>query len=331
MQQQQQQQQQQEQLNVSNMSSAVQVSVENQVASAVLGVCFILGVPGNLVVVHVLRHKLGGGSFTLWLMLNLAVSDLLTLLTLPVWIHTLQHGWSLGSVACKILAHLVYWSLYTSVLCVTLLSVQRYVQVLYPQRWTKIKATVHRILLAIVWTLGGLMSCHALVQREVVLLKDGLLHCRPEYGSDGENIATHLLESLLLFVLPFSILASLYIALHRRVKQTVRSGHKRMKKLVFRIIMVFFVLSIPIHLNNLLTVGAVSSGSQNFLQFTRVTGNIAGAVTFINSCVNPFLYAFSHRTLRRASIIGTLNQNSSSVQSCSINAKQHVMVSGDLI
>ncbi|XP_076155989.1 leukotriene B4 receptor 1-like [Alosa pseudoharengus] len=289
-----------QQLNITSISSTAPVSLGTQVASAMLGCCCALGVPGNLVVLAVLRRRLAGGNFTLWLMLNLSVSDLLTLLTLPVWIYTLCHGWSLGLVPCKLLSYLVYWSLYTSVLCVTLLSVQRYIQVLYPQRWAELKSPGRKILLGLVWALGGILSCHALVQREVILEGDGRLHCLQHYRSDGEQVTTLLLESLLLFVLPFSILASLYISLHRRVTQTIRSGHERMKKLVVSIIVVFFIFSIPIHLNNLFTVVAVSLRSHDILQFSKVTKNAAGALTFINSCVNPFLYAFSHRELRQS-------------------------------
>ncbi|XP_062410852.1 leukotriene B4 receptor 1-like [Sardina pilchardus] len=200
----------QQQLNTSNASSAVQASLEIRAASGLLGLCWALGVPGNLVVLAVLQPRLAGGRFTLWLMLNLAVSDLLTLLTLPVWIHTLLHGWSLGAVPCKLLSCLEYWSLYTSMLCVTLLSVQRYLQVLHPQRWAELKSTGRRILLGLVWALGGVMSSHALVQREVRAGMDGLLHCLPRYRWAGEQVATLLMESLLLFVLPFSIMASLY-------------------------------------------------------------------------------------------------------------------------
>ncbi|KAL2092307.1 hypothetical protein ACEWY4_012105 [Coilia grayii] len=311
-----QQQQQQLQVNISNISTPVQASLEIQLTSAVLGLCCAVGLPGNLVVLAVLRHKLGGGSFTLWVMLNLAVSDLLTLLTLPVWIHTLLHGFGLGQVPCKLLSYVVYWSLYTSVLCVTLLSVQRYIQVLYPQRWSKLKSTGRKILLGIVWALGAVMSSHALVQREVRLEKDGFLHCLPRYSSVEEQIATLLAESLLLFMLPFSVLASLYIALHRRVKQTVRSGHRRMKRLVISIIVVFFIFSIPVHINNFLTILAVSLGSPGLLQMSKITGGVTGAMTFLNSCVNPLLYAFSHRALRQSTakpLSAPLNPNSTSV------------------
>ena len=309
-------QQQQQQLNISNISSIVQASLEMRVTSAMLGLCFALGVPGNLAVVVVLRRRLAGGSFTLWLMLNLAVSDLLTLLTLPVWITTLLHGWTLGSVPCKLLSYLVYWSLYTSVLCVTLLSVQRYVQVLYPQRWAELKSVWRRSLLGLVWALGAILSSHALVQREVRLKRDGFPRCLEHYRWFGEQVFTLLMESLLLFVVPFSILASLYAALHRKVKQTTRSGHRRMKKLVISNIVVFFIFSIPIHLNNTLTIVAVSWGSYDLLHFSKVTGCIAGATTFINSCVNPFLYAFSHRALRQSkakTLNPALSPNSTSV------------------
>lgn len=303
-----------QQNNSSNTNFTMQASVEIQVTSGMLGLCCALGVPGNLVVLAILQPRLAGGSFTLQLMLTLAVSDLLTLLTLPVWIYTLLHGWNLGTTACKLLSCLVYWSLYTSVLCVTLLSVQRYIQVLYPQRWAEFKSTGRRILLGVVWALGGVLSSYALVQREVESGTDGLLRCLPQYRWHGEQMATLLIESLLLFVLPFSTIASLYITLHRRVKQTIRSGHSRMKKLVVSIIVAFFIFSIPVHVNNMLTIVAVSCGSYDLLQFSKVASDVSGAMTFMNSCVNPFLYVFSHRALRQSKPLNpALNLNNTSV------------------
>ncbi|XP_063050396.1 leukotriene B4 receptor 1-like [Engraulis encrasicolus] len=303
----QEQQQQQQAVNISNISTTPPVpvvSLEIQLTSVLLGLCCAVGLPGNAMVLNILWEKVHTGCFTLCVMLNLAISDLLTLLTLPLWIYTLLHGFSFGQVTCKLLSYMVYCSLYTSVLCVTLLCVQRYVQVLHPQSWSKLTASSRRILVATVWVLGAVTSCHALVQREVRLgEKDGLLHCLPRYRSVGEEVATLLVESLLLFVLPFSVLASLYVTLHRRVKQAVGAGHRRMKRLVISIIVVFFIFSIPVHLNNFLTIMAVSLGSPSLLRITKVTGGVTGAMTFLNSCVNPLLYAFSHRALRRSSVV----------------------------
>lgn len=68
-------------------SSAADVRVANQVSSAVLGLCFLLGMPGNIMVVVVILRNFKKDNFTLQLILNLAASDMLSLITLPLWIH----------------------------------------------------------------------------------------------------------------------------------------------------------------------------------------------------------------------------------------------------
>ncbi|XP_028852291.1 leukotriene B4 receptor 1 [Denticeps clupeoides] len=276
---------------------------DNRMVSGVLGVCCILGVPGNMAVLVVLRHRLRKDSFTLWMMLSLAVSDLLTLLTLPVWIQALQIGWNFGVGSCKLISYLVYWSLYTSVLCVTMLSIQRYIQVLYPKTWAGLKAKLKKVLLGFMWALGSILASHALVQREVRKENDGLQHCLPHYRWEPqEKVATLVMESLLMFVIPFTILASLYSSLQRRVNRLVLFNSRRMTRLVSSIIVVFFIFSFPIHVNNFLVVIAIWTESESLQRFSELSRAFCGAMTFINSCVNPFLYAFSHRALHKRTL-----------------------------
>ncbi|XP_030622083.1 uncharacterized protein LOC115805589 [Chanos chanos] len=138
-------------------------STDVLVPSVILGLCFALGVPGNVTVLAVLIQRLKGDNFTFRLMLSLAVSDLLTL---PVWICALLWGWILGPGLCKFLSYLIYWSLYSSVMNVTLLSAQRYVQVLYPNRWSKLGNPVRLALLLSTWVVGGVSAAPALVHRQ---------------------------------------------------------------------------------------------------------------------------------------------------------------------
>ncbi|XP_047005867.1 leukotriene B4 receptor 1 [Ictalurus punctatus] len=287
-----------QQLNSSNSSLTAPVSTENLIASSVLAVCFILGVPGNIAVMVRLAGWLKEGSFTPRLMLSLAISDLLTLLSLPVWIWSLLHGWVFSLFLCKLLSYLVYLSLYCSTLCVMLMSVQRYMQVLHPQKWNKLGRKGKKILLSGMWILSGVLSSYALVQRTLSFDMEGHLQCKKFYWNDAERVGT-LIWEIIIFVVSFLILAYFYVQLYRGVNKSAFFSSNSMTKLVTRIVACFFIFWIPFHINNTVLIIAVLLENDNLLKSAEAGDNITAALTFINSCVNPFLYAFSARALRQ--------------------------------
>ncbi|KAI4802522.1 hypothetical protein KUCAC02_020355 [Chaenocephalus aceratus] len=69
------------------------------VSVVVVSICFLLGVPGNIAVIILKPNWQHLSSLSQSLMLNLAISDLICLLPLPLWIYTFVKGWTLGLVA----------------------------------------------------------------------------------------------------------------------------------------------------------------------------------------------------------------------------------------
>ncbi|XP_060763354.1 C3a anaphylatoxin chemotactic receptor-like [Neoarius graeffei] len=287
-----------QQLNSSNSSLTTPIPTANLVASIVMAICFILGVPGNIAVVVRLAGWLKGGSFTPRLMLSLAISDLLTLLSLPVWIWSLLHGWVFGLVLCKLLSYLVYLCMYCSILCVVLMSVQRYMQVLHPQKWNKLGRKGKKILLSGLWILSGVISSYAPVQRTVRRNREERCLCKRDDQNYVQRVATLILE-IITFMVSFLILACMYFRLHRRVNNSAFFSSNLITKLVTRIVVCFFIFWIPFHIINSVIIIAVLLRNDSLLRSIEAGDNISTALIFINSCVNPFLYAFSARAVQQ--------------------------------
>ncbi|KAK9542552.1 hypothetical protein VZT92_000404 [Zoarces viviparus] len=77
------------------------------VACVILGLSFLVGAPGNLLVIWTILRHVKQRSHTVVLILHLAVADLLVLITLPLWIYSLVHTWVFGEALCKALVYIV--------------------------------------------------------------------------------------------------------------------------------------------------------------------------------------------------------------------------------
>lgn len=290
--------------NVSGVDYTQWASSRDQVSCGLLALCFLMGITGNIAVVAVILQHFKKDNFTIHLMLNLAASDILCLLPLPVFMHALLHKWNFGSGLCKALSFVIYTSLYTGLLTVTLMSVQRYLVVLYPHSWAKLGRTGERVLLFSLWVLAAVLSSPAVTTNDVI--KDGgKLKCWRISMSDGRRAAVVLCETLLGFVIPFFILVTSYCCLHKKVNQTAFFSNQRLTRLVTLIVVTFFILWIPVNILNLMDIFAISIKSANLgiyeqlYSLRRSSEEVVKSLTFINSSVNPFLYAFSSRSLRQ--------------------------------
>ncbi|XP_036454987.1 C-X-C chemokine receptor type 2-like [Colossoma macropomum] len=289
-----------QQLNCSSSSQLTDAFPVCIASSAVMGLCLVLGVPGNVAALRILAQHLKENSFTIRLMLSLVVSDLLNLLTIPVWIWALLHDWIFGTVVCKIISYIDYWCAYCSALCVTFLSVQRYMQVLHPQKWAKLGTRGENGLLCGIWILSGALASYAPVQRDVGCEQYGFQYCYQHFRNDTDKITTSLVETLQ-FVICFFLLVFFYYRLYRKVNELPFFSSNRMTKLVTRIVVAFFVFYVLVPVINILLIISVLLRNNHLSKTAGLCSIMARVPTFLNSCVNPFLYTFSFRELHSSS------------------------------
>ncbi|XP_039874183.1 leukotriene B4 receptor 1-like [Simochromis diagramma] len=259
------------------------------VPAVVMSICFLLGCPGNIAVIILKPNWKTMSSLSQSLMLNLAVSDLLCLVTLPLWIYSFLYGWTFRLVGCKIITYFVYCSLYASLLTVTVLSFQRYLQVIHLQRsLNRVRA---RMLLLPLWLASMILSTPALVFGQLSE-NQKLTTCSNQYSSEGQRMAVVLSETLVGFV-SLSVIVFSYISLYRKVNRAAFFNNPQTTRLITSITVTLVVLWVPYLVINVISVAAISLKKEGLLKFSHDIRDTVAAIVFVNSALNPLLYAFT--------------------------------------
>uniref|UniRef100_A0A3B5QE99 Zgc:194202 n=1 Tax=Xiphophorus maculatus TaxID=8083 RepID=A0A3B5QE99_XIPMA len=273
-------------MNTSDFSLPPRSWVPNGLVPAVLlSFCFLLGVPGNIAVILLKPNWQNMSRLSQSLMLNLAIFDLLCLLTLPLWIYALLNAWIFGLETCKLLGFLVYCCLYGSLLTVTALGVQRYIVVVDQRRCVQVQK---RHLLVPIWFGAMILSISALVTEQVET-KGQWTYCYPQFSSRAQGLAVLLSETTSGFV-SFFVVAYSYIRLHRKIRQAAFFNNPQTTRLITSIIVSYFVLWTPYHIINVLGVAGMCLKNERLLKFCKDTGYVVKTLTFVHSCLNPLLY-----------------------------------------
>ncbi|XP_051556898.1 leukotriene B4 receptor 1-like [Myxocyprinus asiaticus] len=272
-------------------------------ACVILSVSFMVGVPGNMLVVWTILNHVKQRSHTVHLILHLAVADLLVLITLPLWIYSLAHSWVFGEATCKAITYIINACMYSSVFLITMMSVERFLAIRYPfasAGWRR-KRALKKVLL-VLWVASFLLSIPVIVTQT---LGDDQDQCTYRgYASDTQEAVLLILETLIGFVIPFSILVVCYGCLFSRIAQMNFKSKRKSTVLICSVVVMFGVFWIPHHVRNFLSLIALALKSsypevaKNLEDACTTMSIIAGALVFVSSSVNPVLYVFAARTFR---------------------------------
>ncbi|AWP17300.1 putative somatostatin receptor type 5-like [Scophthalmus maximus] len=261
----------------------------------------LLGLAGNsLVVVAILKLDRMSSSTTVYIF-NLALADGLFMVGLPfIASQNFHNRWMFGDVACKVVMVLDGINQFTSVFCLTAMSVDRYMALADPLRFARWRTPrCAKIVSAFLWLFSLLtilpMALHFSADR-------GL--CIPELVSDAWWLSVLSYTFAIGFVLPFTVMTASYAALlltlrsqRLRAATPNRESHRlerQVTRMVVAVVVVFGMCWLPFYTFNFCSL--YQSGL--VLTFARAFECVV-LLSYSWSCANPILYACLSDTFRR--------------------------------
>ncbi|XP_015285575.3 neuropeptides B/W receptor type 2 [Macaca fascicularis] len=272
------------------------------------GICAV-GLTGNTAVILVILRAPKMKTVTNVFILNLAIADGLFTLVLPVNIaeHLLQH-WPFGELLCKLVLAIDHYNIFSSIYFLAVMSVDRYLVVLATVRshhmpwrtYRGAKVTSLCVWLGVTVLVLPFFSFAGVYSNELQVPSCGLSFPRPErVWFKASRVYTLVLG----FVVPVCTICVLYTDLLRRLRAVrLCSGAKALGKARRKVtILVLVVLAVcllcwtPFHLASVVALTTDLPQTPLVISMSYVITSLS----YTNSCLNPFLYAFLDDNFRK--------------------------------
>nr|XP_043876840.1 leukotriene B4 receptor 2a [Solea senegalensis] len=270
----------------------------------ILSLVFLVGLPGNVFVIWSILARARKQSITTLLILNLAIADGSLMALTPFFIVYLAlKKWVFQRTMCKILFYLCLANMYASIHLIMLMSLYRFMAILWPQRISVItgRRTVLRVLAGL-WVVVIVASIPAVIYRETKNMGNTVV-CDSFHAEPKDTILQYSLELVLGCFIPYSVILVSYLCILRRIRQTKFRRRIRSEKLILAIVLTFCLLWLPYHVINMVQVswalcpeGAVKNTLRNIWHSSRA---VTASIAFISSSVNPVLYFFAGKSYIR--------------------------------
>lgn len=265
-----------------------------------LVVC-VLGLAGNaLVVVAMLKLDKLSSSTTVYIF-NLALADGLFMVGLPfIASQNFQNRWTLGDAACKAVMILDGINQFTSVFCLTAMSVDRYMALANPLRFSRWRTPrCAMVVSALLW----LFSLLTILPMALRFSADRGL-CIPDIVSDAWWLGVLSYTFVMGFALPFVVMTTSYAAMlltlrSQRLKSTSpihksQTLERQVTRMIIAVVVVFGTCWLPFYTFNFWSL--YQSGL--VLTFARAFEFVV-LLSYSWSCANPILYACFSDTFRK--------------------------------
>ncbi|KAM9820304.1 lysophosphatidic acid receptor 6a [Neosynchiropus ocellatus] len=287
--------------------------------STVFSLVFVVGLLTNAVAIYIFTCSLKLRNETTTYMMNLVLSDLLFVFTLPLRVfYFMNRNWPFGGTLCKVSVSLFYTNMYGSILFLTCISVDRFLAIVHPFRSKTLRTKRNaKMVCAGVWVLvlsgslptGFLLETTAHVNHTTN--STNMTSCFENFSSTQWK--SHLSKVVIFietagFILPLllNVACSIMVLHTLRRPQTLSRGGQLNKTKILRMVVVhltiFCFCFIPYNVN-LIFYALVRTKTLKACwveSVVRTIYPIALCIAVSNCCFDPIVYYFTSETIQNS-------------------------------
>nr|XP_005996538.1 PREDICTED: succinate receptor 1 [Latimeria chalumnae] len=263
----------------------------------------LIGLSGNIIVILAYIFCLKNWKNSNIYLFNLSLSDLAFLCTLPILVTSYNEGkWLYGDLLCKVNRYLLHANLYTSMLFLTFISIDRYMLLSYPFRQNILQKKWSAVAICFaIWILVTfeLLPIFFFLGKNPV---DSNSTCI-DYASSGDpkpNLIYSMFLTMTGFIIPQCIMCffcyRIVLFLRNRDQQWSDITGTTFEKpliLVISAVVIFSVLFTPYHIMRNIRIASrlesikVSKCTEIIIESMYI---VTRPIAFLSSVVNPIFY-----------------------------------------
>ncbi|KAL8190202.1 UNVERIFIED_CONTAM: P2Y purinoceptor 8 [Gekko kuhli] len=264
----------------------------------------VISIPGNAFSLWVFFFHIKPKTPSVIFMINLSITDLVLACCLPLQIayHMQGNNWLYSNNLCSVVTVMFYANMYSSILTMTSISLERYLGVVYPMKLVKWRRKRYALIGCLVMWAALLSALSPLAKTDLTykveelnittcfdVLKWSMLPSIPAW-------AVFLLSLFILFFLiPFTVTVACYIGIIRKLVQASnRYGNGQKTRSVYLAVIVLLVFITCFAPNNfVLLVHMVSRLylNKSYYHIYKLTLGLS----CLNNCIDPFIYYFASK------------------------------------
>ena len=297
-----------------NLSSTTPENAQNISETLRLGILIIcilviaLGVSGNGLVLLVFGLRLSKLKSCEIFMISLALADFFNAVVAPVRNILELTGFNFGLIGnsgCKLISFLSTTTMTVSALTLLAVSIDRFIVVKWPLHRRPYPRTLLTII-ACTWVVAGALGSIYLIGKRIRLNEN--LICS-NYMNSEEYVIFAISTFLIQSVIPIIIMTVLYSLIVFELRKSAKSGifahcqremairlsqNRKANKMVFLVVMIFYVCILP---SNLFFLWYIFSHAA--LKKAKIIYDILSMLQMCNSIANPIIYSRLHTSFQR--------------------------------
>ncbi|XP_034552188.1 lysophosphatidic acid receptor 6 [Notolabrus celidotus] len=297
-------------MNVTDSCSLPSAEYQYHLFPAVFILALVVGLPGNLLAFFVFTFRTTPRTAFSVFISNLALADIVILLTLPFRIHyhLNRNNWVFGDVVCRITGILYFANIYMSICFMTCICVDRYMATIHPHTYLRLKSPWCSLIVSVsLWCVMGVAMLVFVLMGPLETNKDvsGSHSCFENMTKHewGTRLAVYSLLGLIFgSLLPSIIILVCYPLAVRRISRIKTRTAQKAVRLIYTILAITLLCFLPNHVVYLLhflrrmNIIQSCSAANAIYDARRVTM----ALVTLNTCLDPVLYYIttSHCTWR---------------------------------